>query len=601
VKKKLILNLIKETKYMKFLSNVLAVVVGLLIFWVIAFFMLAGIIAISSSADQVDIKENSVLHLNLNGLPIVESTPDDDLGLPALPYLGKTATVGINQIIKAIRTAAENDDIKGIYLESGMLSAGQAHILEIRNALNAFKEAGKFIIAYSEYYTEPGYFLCSVADEIYLNPIGEIEFNGFSSTPLFYKGLFEKLEIEPVIFRVGEFKSAIEPFILNKMSEENRLQTLEYLSDMNTVLVESVATSRNLDLDKVQDINNRMLVRNGQNALELKLIDGLWYDDQVKSRIKEKLGLSEEDDEINSIGISGINQTAKSKNRLSQNRIALVIADGNIVSGEVPDQIGSEQFLKEIRKARKNEDIKAIVIRINSPGGSVVASEVIWRELSEAQKAKPLIASMSNYAASGGYYIAAPADTIVAYPNTITGSIGIFGLWFNAKGLLNNKLGITTDEVSTGTYSNLLDPTKAISDAEKAIMQKKVEEGYDTFITRVSEGRNMSREKVLAIAGGRVWSGKRAKENGLVDVLGNLDDAIDIAAKKAGIEDDFRIDLYPKPKSFMEQLFDDFDSGVQTVYQRFITGYSYEILKTIEALERLQGRMAILPFQSEIQ
>ena len=586
---------------MKFLSNVLAVIVGLLVFWVIAFFMLAGIIAISSSADQVDIKENSVLHIKLNGLPIVESAPDDDLSLPSLPYFGSTATIGLNQILKAIRTATENEDIKGIYLESGMPGAGQSHILEIRNALNAFKDAGKFIVAYSEYYTEPGYFLCSVADEIYLNPIGEIEFNGFSTTPIFYKGLFEKLEIEPVIFRVGEFKSAIEPFILNKMSEENRLQTLEYLSDMNTVLVENVAISRGLDLDKVQDINNRMLVRNGQDALDLELIDGLWYDDQVKSRLKEKLGLTEEDDEISSIGISGINQTAKSKNRLSQNRIALIIADGNIVSGEAPDQIGSEQFLREIRKARKNEDVKAIVIRINSPGGSVVASEVIWRELSEAQKTKPLIASMSNYAASGGYYIAAPADTIVAYPNTITGSIGIFGLWFNAKGLLNNKLGITTDEVSTGTYSNLLDPTKAISEAEKAIMQKKVEEGYDTFITRVSEGRNMSREQVLAIAGGRVWSGKKAKENGLVDVLGYLDDAIEIAAKKAGIEDDFRVDLYPKPKSFMEQLFEDFDSGVQTAYQRIKTGYSYEVFKTIEELERLQGRMVILPFQSEIQ
>jgi len=586
---------------MKFLSNVLAVIVGLLIFWVIGFFILAGIIAISSSGDQAEIEENSILHIKLNGIPIVESTPDDDIGLPPLPYLGNTTTVGLNQILKAIRTAAENDDIKGIYLESGILSAGQAHILEIRNALNAFKESGKFIVSYSEYYSEPGYFLCSVADEIYLNPIGDIEFNGFSSAPIFFKGLFEKLEIEPIIFRVGEFKSAIEPFILDKMSEENRLQTMTYLNDMNTVMVENVANSRSLEIEKVREINDGMLVRNAQDALDYNLIDGLWYDDQVITRLKEKLEISEEDKDINSIGISGINQSAKSKNRLSENTIALIIADGEIVGGEAQGQISSDLFLKEIRKARKNEDVKAIVIRINSPGGSVVASEVIWRELSEAQKEKPLIASMSNYAASGGYYIAAPADTIVAYPNTITGSIGIFGLWFNAKGLLNNKLGITTDEVSTGTYSNLLDPSKTISEAEKAIMQKKVEEGYDTFITRVSEGRNMSREQVLAIAGGRVWSGKKAKENGLVDVLGDFNDAIEIAAKKAGIEDDYRLVIYPKQKSIIEQLMEDLGSDVQSTYQRIKMGYSYEIFNTIEKLEKLQGRMVLLPFQSEIK
>ncbi|WP_339922885.1 signal peptide peptidase SppA [uncultured Cyclobacterium sp.] len=586
---------------MKFLSNVLAVIVGLLIFWVIGFFMLAGIIAISSSGDQTEIEENSVLHIKLNGIPIVESAPDDDLGLPPLPYIGNTTTIGLNQIIKAIRTAAENDDIKGIYLESGMLSAGQAHILEIRNELNSFKEKGKFIVSYSEYYSEPGYFLSSVADEIYLNPIGDIEFNGFSSAPVFFKGMFEKLEIEPVIFRVGEFKSAIEPFILEKMSEENRLQTRTYLNDMNTVMVEQVANSRNLETEKVREINDGMLVRNGQDALDYKLIDGLWYDDQVITRLKDKLEISEEDEDINTIGITAINQSAKSKNRLSENTIALIIADGEIVGGEAIDQISSERFLKEIRKARKNEDVKAIVIRINSPGGSVVASEVIWRELSEAQKEKPLIASMSNYAASGGYYIAAPADTIVAYPNTITGSIGIFGLWFNAKGLLNNKLGITTDEVSTGTYSNLLDPTKTISEAEKAIMQKKVEEGYDTFISRVSEGRNMSREQVLAIAGGRVWSGKKAKENGLVDVLGDFDDAIEIAAKKAGIADDYRLVVYPKQKSVFEQIMEDLGSDVQSTYQRIKLGYSYEIFNTLEKIEKLQGRMVLLPFQSEIK
>jgi protease-4 len=584
---------------MKFLSNVLAVIVGLLVFWVLAFFILAGIIAISAGSAEVEINENSLLHIRLNGVVLVERSPDEDLSLPPLPFVGNVSTVGINQIIKAIKTAGENEEIKGIYLESGLLAAGQSHVLEIRNALEDFKESGKFIVAYGEYFTETGYFLCSVADEIYLNPIGDLEFNGFAATPLFFRGLLEKIEVEPVIFRVGEFKSAVEPFIQDKMSEENRLQTEAYLKDLNGILVREVAQSRSLSVETVQDINNNMSVRTNQDAVDLGLIDALWYDDQVKARLREKLGL-EEEAAINSITISGINQTSTEKNRLSRDQVAVIVADGEIVGGEAPDQIGSEAFLREIRKARKNKDIKAIVLRINSPGGSVVASEVIWRELSEAQKAKPLIASMSNYAASGGYYIAAPADTIVAQPNTITGSIGIFGILFNAQGLLNNKLGITTDAVTTGTYSDFLNPTKPLSDTEKDMMQTKVQEGYDTFIQRVAEGRAMNKEAVMSIAGGRVWSGVAAKEIGLVDVLGGLDEAIRIAAEKAGLEQEYRVVYYPKQKSFLERLMDDFGADVQGTYQRLKFGNSYEFYQTLERIKRLEGRMALLPFLLEI-
>lgn len=584
---------------MKFLSNVLAVIVGMLVFWVLAFFIMAGIIAVSAGSSEIEVEENSLLHINLNGIVLVEHAPEDDMPLPPLPFLGNVATVGLNQVIRAIETAKENEDIKGIYLESGLLSAGQSHILEIRNALKSFKESGKFIVAYGEYFSETGYFLCSVADEIYLNPIGDLEFNGFAANPIFLKGLLEKIEVEPVIFRVGEFKSAIEPFILEKMSEENRLQTSVYLEDLNRVLVNEVAESRSLTTETVQEINDNMSVRTSQDAVSLGLIDALWYDDQVKGRLREKLGL-EEDDDINRINISGINQTAKEKNRLSRNQIAVIMADGEIVGGQNPDQISSDLFLKEIRKARKNEDVKAIVLRINSPGGSVVASEVLWRELSEAQKEKPLIASMSNYAASGGYYLAAPADTIVAQPNTITGSIGIFGILFNTKGLLNNKLGITTDVVSTGAYSDFLNPTKDMSEAEKAIMQKKVEEGYDTFIQRVADGRKMSREEVIAIAGGRVWSGEKAKAIGLVDVIGGFDDAVYIAAQKAGLDDDYRVVLYPKQKTLLEQLLSDFGTDVQSTYQRIKLGASYELFQRVEQIRKLEGRMAILPFLLEI-
>ena len=260
---------------MKFLSNVLAVIVGLLVFWVLAFFLIAGIIAISAGSKEVTVKENSLLHLNLNGVNIVERAPEDDLSLPPLPFLGEVSNVGLNQIIKAIQAAKENEDIKGIYLESGLIAAGQSHILEIRMALEDFKESGKFILAYGEYFTESGYFLCSVADEIYLNPIGDLEFNGFVANSIFLKGLFEKIEVEPIIFRVGEFKSAIEPFILDKMSEENRLQTRVYLEDLNQVLISEVARSRSIPEEKVQEINDNMLVRTNQDAVNLVFIDAL--------------------------------------------------------------------------------------------------------------------------------------------------------------------------------------------------------------------------------------------------------------------------------------------------------------------------------------
>jgi protease IV len=585
---------------MKFLSNVLAVIVGLLVFWVMAFFIVAGLIAISSADDKVEIEDNTVFHLRLNNVNIAERTTEDALGLSSIPVFGGIASVGLTEVIKAIEAAKEDENIKGIYLESGIIIAGQAHLTEIRAALTDFKESGKFILSYAEFYTETGYYLSSVADEMYLNPLGDLEFNGFASETVFLKGMLEKLEVDPIIFRVGEFKSAIEPFILDKMSDENRMQTAEFIGDMNTLLIRAVAESRSIPEEKVREINDQMLIRTQQDAVDLGFIDALWYDDQVKDRLREKLAL-EEDADIKSINITKINKTVKEKNRLSRNRIAVVVADGQIMGGESENQVSSGLFLRAIRKARKDKDVKAMVIRINSPGGSILASEVIWRELSEAKREKPLIASMSNLAASGGYYIAAPADTIVAQPNTITGSIGIFGLWFNAKGLLNNKLGITTDVVKTGEYADFLNPTRDIPETEKAIMQKKVEEGYDTFISRVAEGRGMSRDQVIEVAGGRVWSGTKAKQNGLVDVLGSYEDAIKIAASKAGVEDDYRIVWYPEQKPFLEKLLSELSKDVQSMYNKLTLGYSYEFLKQVENLKKLEGIMAILPFEMEIK
>ncbi|MDO9551882.1 signal peptide peptidase SppA [Rhodonellum sp.] len=586
---------------MRFLGNVLAVIVGLLIFSVLSFFILAGIIAIASSSDdEVKVKENTVLHLNLDGRTLVERTSENDFDLSSLSAFGGIPSVGLVNLKKAILTAKENENIKGIYLQAGMVIAGQAILQELRAELEDFKSSGKFIISYGEIYSEGGYFLSSVADEVYMNPMGGMDFNGFASEMVFLKGMFEKIEVEPVVFRVGEFKSAVEPFILDKMSDESRLQTESFLNDLNNIAMTQIGVSRNIPFEKVNEINDQMLIRKPQDAVDLKMVDGLWYEDQVIDLLKERLGLGE-DDSINTINVKGINKTSKSKNRLSKNRIAVIIAEGEIVSGKADGMISSEKFAQEIKKARKNKDIKAIVLRVNSPGGSVLASEVIWREMAEAKKVKPVIASMGEVAASGGYYIAAPADTIVAQPNTITGSIGIFGLWFNAQGLLNNKLGITTDVAKTGELSNFMSATRKLSDLEKSIVQKNVEEGYDTFITRVSDGRNMSKDSVLKIASGRVWSGLQAKENGLVDILGGLEDAIAIAASKAGISEDFRVVYYPEEKPWFEQFLKELTDEVQATYTRTQLGTLFPIYQQIEKVKKYEGIMVRMPYDITIQ
>lgn len=586
---------------MKFLGNVLAVIVGLLVFSVLSFFILAGIIAaISASDSEVKVKENTVLQLNLNGRVLVERTNENDPDFSSLGLFGGVSTVGLANIKRAINAAKDNDNIKGIYLKAGFFSAGQAGLKEIRDALVDFKDSGKFIISYDEVYGESGYYLSSVADEIYLNPSGMMEFNGFASEVVFLKGMFQKIEVEPVVFRVGDFKSAVEPFLLDKMSDENRLQTETFLNDLNAIALKEISESRSIALDRITEINQQMLVRKVKDAVELTMVDNLWYEDQVIDHMKEKMGLKE-DDKINLINITRMNAATSSKNKLSKNRIAVIIAEGDIVDGRAEDAISSEVFKEEVRKARKNDDIKAVVIRINSPGGSALASEVIWRELEECSKVKPVIASMGEVAASGGYYIAAAADTIVAQPNTITGSIGIFALWFNAQGLLNNKLGITTDVVKTGQFSDFGSLSRKLTDGEKAIFQNQVEQGYDTFLSRVSSGRNMSKEAVMEVASGRVWSGVRAQELGLVDVLGGLEDAIKIAATKAYIADDYRVIYYPESKPWFERFLSQFTNDVQAFYNTKKYGELYPIMKQVEKINQYKGVMVRLPYDIEVR
>lgn len=585
---------------MKFLSNVLAVIVGLLVFWVMAFFIIAGIIAVTAVDEKVSIDEKTILVLDLDRKNIVERTSDDELDFSGLNGLGGASTIGLVQLKRAIDTAKENENISGIYLKAGLVSGGQATLRELRESLDAFKQDGKFVISYGEIFTEPGYYLSSVADEVYLNPQGMLELNGLGSERIFLKGFFEKIEVVPIIFRVGDFKSAVEPFIMDKMSDESRLQTTAYLNDLNDVMLSAISDSRSIPLNELKGISNGMLARSTKDALDLNLVDALWYDDQVLDLLREKLELTE-DEEIETINITQLNKTASSKNRLSKNQIAVIIAEGNIVSGSSEENIPSETFLQEIRKLKKNEDVKGVVLRINSPGGSAMASDVIWRELSELQREKPLIASMSDMAASGGYYIAAPADTILAQPNTITGSIGIFGMWFNAKGLLNNKLGITTDVVKTGEFSDFPSASREMRPEEAAIFQQMVEEGYETFLSRIIEGRQMTKEELMPLASGRVWSGVQALDNGLVDLLGSLEDAIAIAAEKANVAGDYHVVYYPEEKSFIEKIISELTRDVQAAYSRLKWGMTFELYQQVEKIKQMEGIMARMPFDSVIR
>ena len=582
---------------MKFLGNVLAVIVGLFVFSIVAMLIFFGIIGLvaSSSEKEVTLEKNSILHLDLNGRTLVERTSEEDLVFGSfLDPFGGENTAGLVNLKKAIGEAKTNENVKGIYLNAGLFGAGQAGLLELREALIDFKTSGKFIVAYDEAYSEGGYFLASVADEIYLNPLGGIDFNGFSSEGIFLKGFFEKVGIKPEVFRVGEFKSAVEPYILDKMSPENRLQTQYFLDDINNHALGLIAKSRGIAQDSLVRINQQMLVRKPKDAVTYKLATALKYEDEVHSILKEKLGLKE-DDQISTINATDLGGMAKSKNITSSNRIAVILAEGEIVDGNADGVISSEKFAKEIRKARKDENIKAIVLRVNSPGGSILASEVIWREMSEAKKVKPVIVSMGEVAASGGYYIAAPADTIVAQPNTITGSIGIFGILFNVQELVNDKLGVTTDVVSTGELSDFGNMARPLTEVERTIIQSSVEDGYETFISRVAEGRGMHPDSVRKVASGRVWTGTQAKARGLVDVLGGLDTAIGIAAAKIKAGEDYRVVYYPEKKPWFEELMLNFSDQVQVRILQTQLGDQYPLYQKIQRLKNYQGVQVRMP------
>ncbi len=587
---------------LQFLKGVAATIVGLILFCILMLVIGGAIIAgIAASEEEVEVKENTVLHLKLDK-PIVERAAEDDLSpLEAIPGL-RAGSIGLVEVLEAIKHAGEDDRIKGILLEPQFLMAGYASVKEIRDELERFKESGKWIYAYNELYTEKDYYLASVADKVYLNPAGNLELNGLVSETVFVKGTLDKLGVEPQIFRVGEFKSAIEPLIRTDMSDASREQTHSFLNNIYQTYLQDVARSRKIEVNELERISDEMLVRRAEDAKKYKIVDELGYLDQIHTEIREKLGIEDETEKINTISYKRYRKSFKPGGS-SSNRIAVIIASGDIVSGKGDENsIGSDKFAKEIRDARLNDRVKAVVLRINSPGGSALASDVIWREIVLTSKRKPIIASMSDVAASGGYYMAMGCDTIVAQPNTITGSIGIFGVLFNMQQFLNDKLGVTTDVVETGELSNLFKVTRPLNEYERGIIQQSVEQGYEIFTQKAAQGRNMSIDSLREVASGRVWSGVEAKERGLVDVLGGFDDAVNIAAAKAGLEDgDYRLRYYPEKKGFLQELLGDLEEDMEAKAMQREFGVFYPYIKQLRKLEHFQGVQARLPFDISIQ
>lgn len=584
---------------MNFIKTIIAVVFGIALFLFACFGALA-LFGSMAGKETVVIDENTVLKLNLNQ-EIKETAEENPFeGLPLPEEFAQMQSTGLNDIKEALEKAAKDADIKGVVLETSNPNCGYATAQEIREAILAFKKSGKFVFVYGEYFSEKGYFIASVADRIFLNVGGMIELNGLSSEVIFFKNTLEKMGIKPLVFRVGTYKSAVEPFLTDQMSEENRQQITEYLNGIYDFYLKQVAETRQIPFEELKNISAKMLVKTPEDALKYKLVTDTVYQDGFEEALKKQIGI-ETKAKIKYVSVSKYQKVnLETDETIPSDKIAIIVAEGEITSGKSTEStVGSETIAEELKKARLNDKIKAVVFRINSPGGSLIASDVMWREVQLLKKAKPVIASMSDLAASGGYYLAMGCDTIVAQPNTITGSIGIFGLLFNAQNLMTDKLGLTFDRVSTGEFSDLGNPTRDMNEAEQAMIQTMIEKGYKQFTSKAAEGRKMPLDSLLKVASGRVWTGEQAKQNGLVDVLGNLQTAIDIAAKKAKLEK-YQIKYYPQEKDFF-QKFAEMQSRLEAKSLQEKLGIWYPTYLKFEQIKHWQGVQARLPYEVEVE
>lgn len=590
-----------------FLKYTLATITGIVVILLIVFF--SGLVilfsALSPSNSETRVEKNSVMALHLNGVIEERSTSD-----PWSYIMGNTtSSIGLNDILTSIKKAKENDKIKGIYiLGTSTLSASPSSLQEIHDALVDFKESGKFIVSYADNYSQGSYYLASVADKVMMNPQGMLEWQGMELETMFYKELLDKVGVEMQVFKVGTYKSAVEPYILNEMSDANREQLTEIVNSIWNNITEDVSESRHLSKEKLNELADKVLMFHpATEAVSNGMLDTLIYKNDVRDYLKKMVGI-DQDDNLHLLGISEmVNVNRNVPKDKSGNIIAVYYAAGEIDGTSIVNigsssGINSEKVISDLRKLKEDKDVKAVVLRVNSPGGSAYGSEQIWYAIKQLKEEKPVIVSMGDYAASGGYYISCGSDLIVAEPTTLTGSIGIFGLIPNAQ-KLKEKFGINIQSVKTNEHADIQSTemlTRPMTESEKGLMQMYVNNGYDLFTTRVADGRNLSKTRVDEIGQGRVWTGERAKELGLVDELGGIDKAISIAVERAGVEK-YTLLTYPEGESMLSKLMN--NNPTKYVRSSLLKSkfgdlyYQYEFVNNFSINDMLQMRM---PYELDI-
>jgi len=586
----------------KFWKVMLAVIVGVIIVHVFycLIFMLICLSAASGSSSDVSVKDNSVLKISLTA-----DMPDKVTDGMSFDYMSMSPVkqIGLNDALKSIEKAKTDDRIKGIYLDMDGASAGTATIEELRNKLIEFKESGKFIISYATAYSQFGYYLASVADQVYVNPQGGMSWQGMCSQIMFYKNVLEKLGVEMQVFRHGQFKSAVEPYICDKMSPANRKQYSVLLNSIWGKVCKGISEARGISVEDLNMYADSLSLRKAQDAVDLKFADAIKYYDEVIDELKAKSGFDGKDKDmfIDLEKYAKVSVPSVKENK-SKNEVAVLFAEGEIVDGNGgKGQMGGDKIAEELRKIRENDDVKAVVLRVNSPGGSGLASEVMWREIQKVKQAgKPIVVSMGNLAASGGYYISCSADYIYAQPTTLTGSIGVFGMFPNLQGLVTDKIGLTIDTVCTNAHADFGSTMRPVTEMEYNYVQQSIEDFYDTFLTRVFDGRkgkgaegHVLSEKALvdSIGQGRVWAGADAIEIGLVDELGSLNDAVKKAVELANIPD-YKIVEYPAKKEWYEDLVEQFDISAKIMKSELGENYIYyQNAKRIAETTGIQARM----------
>lgn len=583
--------------FMKFtFASLLGVILAGVVFTVLGIVTMVGMVA--SSDTETVVEDNSVLIVDFEGT-LTERAEEN----PLQELMGEEYTnYGLDDILSAIKKAKNHDNIKGIYLKPTMLGASYASLEEIRKALVDFKESGKWIVSYADQYAEQGmYYLASVADKIIVNPQGSIAWHGLASQSIFFKDLLDKVGVEMQIFKVGTYKSAVEPFIATEMSPANREQVSVYLNSIWGRLLEDVSASRNISVDSLNLLADQLMdLTPAEKYIECGLADTLMYQDEVRAYLKEKMGC-DEDESLNTLSLADMKNVKRNVPLdKSGNIVAVYYAYGGIDDSTSPEEgINSEKVIRDLRKLREDETIKAVVLRVNSPGGSAYGSEQIWNEVLKMKAEKPVVVSMGDYAASGGYYISCAADCIVANPTTLTGSIGIFGMVPNAEKLLEDKLGLDFDVVKTNKMADMGNLSRAFNPEEKAVMQSMVNNGYKLFVKRCADGRGMTTEAIEKIAEGRVWTGKDAKELGLVDELGGLDKALEIAAEKAGVEE-YSIISYPAQASIFSSLMGSAKKDYIEGKMNETLGEYYQYLKFLENIKEADRIQARIPFDLRI-